>query len=190
MTMKSSQIQRRALLGALLAGASAGAGAALLPATAHAQAGMPEGMERAGGIRIKNETERRVFGDLLCMCGGCTRENLAECTCGYADGYRSDVRALMSEGLSQEQIKAEWVRKYGPGALSVPPNEGANRLIYIAPLVLIVSGAAVVVTLLRRFRARDVAKTAAAGGAPPVAGGRRDEYDEKLDEELKQLDDE
>ncbi|MFT3773819.1 MAG: cytochrome c-type biogenesis protein CcmH [Minicystis sp.] len=152
--------------------------------------GMPEGMERAGGIRIKNDEERRIFTDLLCMCGGCTREALNTCTCGFADKYRSEVRAMMAEGLTAEQIRAEWVRQYGPQALSVPPNQGANRLIYIAPLVAVVGMAAFVVTLLRRFRRRDEEKQAVAGVAPPVAGSKRDEYDDKLDEELKQLDDE
>jgi len=40
----------------------------------------------------------------------------------------------------------------------------------------------------RRLRRRDDQKTQAA--APPVAGAKRDDYDDKLDEELKQLDDE
>ena len=44
------------------------------------------------------------------------------------------------------------------------------------------------VGLLRRFRQKSDQKVA--GKAAPVAGAKRDEYDDKLDEELKQLDDE
>ena len=69
------------------------------------------------------------------------------------------------------------------------PNTGANRLLYIAPLMAIVAGAALVVTLLRRFRQRDQEKTAHAGADAPVTNSKRDDYDDKLDEELKQLDD-
>jgi cytochrome c-type biogenesis protein CcmH/NrfF len=183
---------RRTFLRALLVAPAA----ALVPAVAFAQAKMAEGMAKGSGIRIKSDQERRVFADLLCMCGGCQRESLSECICGQADDYRSEVRAMLAEGLSQEQIKAEWVRRFGPQALSVPPNEGASRLLYIAPLVGIVAMAAFVVTVLKRFRARDVAKAGAAAkaaakaGPGAVAGGGRDEYDDKLDEELKQLDDE
>lgn len=180
---------RRTFLRALLVAPAA----LLVPSLAFAQAKMAEGMAKGSGLRIKNDQERRVFADLLCMCGGCQREALNECICGQADDYRSEVRAMLAEGLTQEQIKAEWVRRFGPQALSVPPNEGASRLLYLAPLAGIVAMAAFVVTVLKRFRARDTAKLAggaAKGGSAAVAGGGRDEYDDKLDEELKQLDDE
>lgn len=178
-------IQRRAFLRALLV-APAAALATAAPAIAQGQA--PEGMAKGSGLKIHDENERRFFGDLLCMCGGCQRESLSECICGSADQYRDEVRAMMAEGLTQEQIKDEWRRRYGPQALAVPPNKGASRLLYVAPLLAIATMAGIVVMVLRRFRARDREKIAAAG--PPVAGKGRDEYDDKLDEELKQLDDE
>ena len=178
---------RRTFLRALLVVPSAALVVAL-GSPALAQGKMGDGMTRGSGLKIQNETERRFFGDLLCMCGGCQRESLSECSCGVADDFRDEVRAMMAQGLTQEQIKDEWRRRYGPQALAVPPNSGANRLVYIAPLLGIVAMAAVFITVLRRFRESDRQKVAAAG--PPVAGKGRDEYDDKLDEELKQLDDE
>jgi len=106
-------ISRRQHLRSLLALAAATAAAAV-PAAAHAQPKMAEGMARGGSVMIQNETERRVFADLLCMCGGCQRESLAVCNCGIADDYRDQVRAMMAEGLSAEQIKAKWRRTRGP----------------------------------------------------------------------------
>jgi cytochrome c-type biogenesis protein CcmH len=146
-----------------------------------------EGMERTGVLDIHNEDERRSFADLQCTCG-CPRESIATCTCSFASGFRSEVRAMIARGLTQEEIKAEWVRRYGPQALTVPPNSGANRLLYVAPLALIAFMGGVAVMLLRRFRHESDEKSGAA--ASPVAGAERDKYDEKLDEELKQLDDE
>lgn len=179
---------RRTFLRALLVAPAV----ALVPAVAVAQSKMGDGMAKGSGINIKTDAERRVFADLLCMCGGCQREALNECICGQADDYRAEVRAMLAEGLTQEEIKAQWVRRFGPQSLSVPPNEGASRLLYLGPLFAIVGGAVFVVMVLKRFRARDQAKVAAAakGPAAAVAGGSRDEYDDKLDEELKQLDDE
>jgi cytochrome c-type biogenesis protein CcmH len=176
-------IHRRTFLRALL---SVPPAALLAPTVALAQQ-LGEGMERGGVLDIHNEEERRVFGDLQCTCG-CPRESIATCTCGFASGFRSEVRAMMARGLTQEEIKAEWVRRHGPEALTVPPNSGANRLLYVAPLAIIAGMAGFAVMLLRRFRARDDQKANAA--APPIAGAKRDEYDDKLDEELKQLDDE
>jgi cytochrome c-type biogenesis protein CcmH/NrfF len=175
-------IQRRTFLRSLLTLAPAALAAA--PAVALAQQ-LGEGMDRSGTLDIRSEEERRVFGDLECTCG-CPRESLATCTCGIAGGFRNDVRAMMARGMSQEEIKAEWVRRYGPQALTVPPNTGANRLLYVVPLVLVAVMGAFAVALLRRFRRQADAQAVAAA---PVAGGPRDEYDDKLDEELEQLDD-
>jgi cytochrome c-type biogenesis protein CcmH/NrfF len=175
--------RRRTFLRALVA-----LPAAALVASSTALAQAPDGMAKGTGLKIHDENERRFFADLLCMCGGCQRESLSECICGSADGYRDEVRGMMAEGLTQEQIKDAWRRRYGPQALAVPPNKGGSQLLYVAPLLLIAGMAGVVVTLLKRFRARDTDQIAAAG--PPVAGKGRDAYDDKLDEELKQLDDE
>ncbi len=177
-------IHRRTFLRALLSVPPAVLLAA--PAVALAQQ-LGEGMERGGVLDIHNEDERRSFGDLQCTCG-CPRESIATCTCGQASGFRAEVRAMMARGLTQEEIKAEWVRRYGPQALTVPPNSGANRVLYVAPLLAIAGMGGIAVMMLRRFRQRDDQKALAA--APPVAGARRDDYDDKLDEELKQLDDE
>jgi cytochrome c-type biogenesis protein CcmH/NrfF len=142
-------------------------------------------MDRSGVLDIRSEEEKRVFADLQCTCG-CPRESIATCTCGVASGFRADVRAMMARGMTQEEIKAEWVRRYGPQALTVPENVGTNRLVYMAPLAAIVGMGAVAVGVLRRFRRQAAQKPAPAAGAPAT---KRDEYDDKLDEELRQLDD-
>jgi cytochrome c-type biogenesis protein CcmH len=176
-------IQRRTFLRGLLA----------LPATALVAVAAPvqaqqlgEAMDRTGTLDIRSEEERRIFGDLQCTCG-CPRESIATCTCGFASGFRGEVRAMMARGLTQEEIKAEWVRRHGPEALTVPPNTGANRLLYVAPLAIIAGMGVFAGLVLRRFRHHADERAAA---APAVAAAKRDDYDDKLDEELKQLDDE
>jgi len=185
--MRSSAISRRVFLRSLVATTAVVTIAA--PAVALAQQ-LGEGMDRGGTLDIRNDQERRVFGDLQCTCG-CPRESIATCTCSYAAGFRNEVRAMMARGMTEEEIKAEWVRQHGPEALTVPTNSGFNRLVYIVPLVLIAGFAAFAIRVLRRLRERGAARAASsASGAPDVAGSKRDEYDDKLDEELKQLDDE
>jgi len=182
--MTSSAVSRRVFLRSLAITAAVATVAA--PGAALAQQ-LGEGMDRTGTLDIRNDDERRVFGDLQCTCG-CPRESIATCTCGFAAGFRSEVRAMMQRGMTEEEIKAEWVRRHGPEALTVPTNSGFNRLVYIAPLVLIAGFAAFAIRVLRRLRERETVRSAA--GAPDVAAAKRDEYDDKLDEELKQLDDE
>lgn len=181
--MTSGYLTRRALLRGLASAAAAASVAA--PAVALAQQ-LGEGMDRAGTLDIRSDDERRVFGDLQCTCG-CPRESIATCTCGFAAGFRTEVRAMMARGLTEEEIQAEWVRRHGPEALTVPTNTGFNRLIYLAPLAIIAGMGTIAVLLLRHLRRRGTENDAA---APAVAAGKRDAYDDKLDEELKQLDDE
>jgi cytochrome c-type biogenesis protein CcmH len=177
-------IRRRTMLRALAALPAS----AFLAAPLVARAQQP--MERTGTLDIHNDEERAVFGDLQCTCG-CPREAISTCTCAYAAQFRGEVRGMLARGMTREEIKAEWVRRNGPQALTVPSNTGANRLVYVVPLVLIAAGGAVAVKVLRGFRRKAEDKAAASGhDGGPVAGGGRDEYDDKLDEELKQLDDE
>ena len=150
---------------------------------------MGKGMDRSGVLDIRNDEEKRVFTALQCTCG-CPRESIATCTCGFAHDFRIEVRAMMAKGMTLEEIKTEWVRQHGPGAMMVPSNEGANRFLYIAPLVMIMGMAAFAVTMLRRFRRGGVnASARAAAIAKPLGGAGPDAYDEKLDDELKKLDD-
>jgi len=146
--------------------------------------------EQSGMVGAQNEIERRLFPLLACVCGGCPHEPLSTCSCGYADGYRNQIREMIAKGMSEEAIKAEWAKRHGTDALTVPPNVGANQLIYIAPLGAIVAMAGVVIIALRRFRRREEAEEKAAPIAAAAPGDKGDEYDSKLDEELKQLDDE
>jgi cytochrome c-type biogenesis protein CcmH/NrfF len=182
--------RRRLVRSLLLAVALCTAGIALrFPAVARAQnmGDMGKEMDRSGVLDIRNDEEKRVFSALQCTCG-CPRESIVTCPCGFAHDFRIEVRAMMAKGMTLEEIKTEWVRQHGPGAMMVPSNEGANRFLYIAPLVMIMGMAAFAVTMLRRFRRGGVkAEARAAAAAGP--SGATDAYDEKLDDELKKLDD-
>lgn len=149
------------------------------------------GGEHTGLIEVKGDLERQAFANLACCCGGCAHEAILTCPCSVADRYRQEVRAMIADGLSLEQIKAEWRTRYGADALTVPPNTGASRLLYVAPLVIIIGAAGLVIFALRHFRRRETQKSllVTAGGAPPPRADD-DEYDKKLDDELKQLDNE
>jgi cytochrome c-type biogenesis protein CcmH len=183
--------RRRIVRSILLAVALCAALVALrFPSVASAQdmGDMGKGMDRSGVLDIRNDEEKRVFAALQCTCG-CPRESIVTCPCGFAHDFRIEVRAMMAKGMSLEEIKAEWVRQHGPGAMMVPANEGANRFLYIAPLLLIVGMAAFAVTMLRRFRRGGVNAEARAAAATTPTGSGADAYDEKLDDELKKLDD-
>jgi cytochrome c-type biogenesis protein CcmH len=151
-------------------------------------------MDRSGTVGIQNETERKLFGSLLCTCG-CPREALDSCTCGFSHQRRDELREALSSGKDIETIKADYAKRFGTAALAVPPNTGSQRWVWIAPLVAIILGAGVVGFVLRRWvKASGPGPGTGAGtgsNAKPTKEPKRaddNKYDDKLDEELKALD--
>lgn len=155
---------------------------ALTPGRAFAQSSSLH----AGSVEMTDPTEHALFGSLLCMCGDCARLPLATCTCSTADATRSELRSKLRAGASVETIRADYVKEYGASALSVPPNSGGLQAIYLVPIGIAIGGLGLVFTVVRRWKKRGDA--AAPPPRKPGGPAERDEYDSKLDEELKKLD--
>jgi cytochrome c-type biogenesis protein CcmH len=151
-----------------------------------------EGMSREGTVGPMSDEERRLFSGLICTCG-CPRESLATCTCDIAAHRREVLREGLSKGTQPEVLKAEYVRTYGPEALALPPNAGAHRLVWLLPLGAVVLGGVLVGRWLRG-RGRNAAavepSSEASPNASPPLTSKPDTYDERLEEELRQLEDE
>jgi cytochrome c-type biogenesis protein CcmF len=160
----------------------------MLAATPAARAQtMPEmSGPNSGTVRILNDAERSVFGKLRCMCGTCARDLLSTCTCETAEEARQSIRAKLAQGEQQDQILAEYSATYGAESLAVPPNTGVFRAIWAVPVAAIGLGAIGVGLLIRRWRGAggDHGSEEPVPGSPSV----RDEYDDRLDDDLKDLD--
>jgi cytochrome c-type biogenesis protein CcmH/NrfF len=136
-----------------------------------------------GVVRIDNEAERAVFSSVRCRCM-CPRLDLATCSCGEAEEARQRIREKMRAGESRDQIVAEYAKDYGSDFLSVPPNTGLLRFIWVVPVLGIALGAVSLARMLRRWRKNDGDGPQAPAGKPPP----KDAYDSRLDDELKDLD--
>jgi cytochrome c-type biogenesis protein CcmH len=148
-----------------------------------------QGMVRSGTVGIQNDTERKLFWSLICTCG-CPRETLGTCTCGWAHDRRAELRSMLNEGMGIEQIQDAYAKRFGSQALAVPPSKGSNRLLYLIPLTFMVGAAALVIVLLRSWSKKGAAAAPQVGPAsgPPQTKPSRDDYDDKLDDELRRLD--
>ncbi len=143
-------------------------------------------MNRHGVVGIETPAEHTLFFSLLCACG-CPRETLGTCTCDFAHERRSELRALLAEGKNLEQIQAVFVSRFGTKVLAVPPNEGLNILLWAAPLALVTAGIAGVMFLIRRLRRQAPTLSSAEASAPATP---RDELDDRIDQEVRALEDE
>jgi len=158
---------------------------AIAPTVAFGQANSSSSLH-AGSVEINDPTEHSLFSNLLCQCGDCPRLPLSTCTCSVADATRSEIRSKLRAGATPATIMADYVKEHGAAALSVPPNKGAMKAIWIAPIAAGVGGLGLLFFVVRRWRKRG---EALAYPLPkPSTTGAVDEYDAKLDEELKRLD--
>jgi cytochrome c-type biogenesis protein CcmF len=160
---------------------------ALWPVPALAQ-GEGASSLHSGSVEMRNETERALFGALRCMCGTCPRDLLSTCACSTAQEAREELRAKLARGESPDQIILAYQKAFGIEALSIPPNSGAMRAIYAVPIVAFVGGAVGLGFTFARWRSRPERPT----GPPTPRGAAKDEgddYDARLDDELKNLDD-
>ncbi len=175
----SAAVAASTMLGILLA---------IMPHPAFAQ--QTSSSLHSGTVRIENEKERELFGQVRCMCGTCARDLLTTCACSTAEDARNAIRAKLRAGETRDQILLAYQKEYGSESMAIPPNTGAMRAIYAVPLAAILGGGVGLGVLLHRWRAKS--KTApvdaGTGNARPRGATGRDEYDARLDEELKDLD--
>ncbi|MFO0661889.1 MAG: cytochrome c-type biogenesis protein CcmH, partial [Polyangiaceae bacterium] len=157
----------------------------VIVAAAPARAFAQSSSLHAGTVEMHSSLEREVFSMLLCQCGACARLPLSNCVCSTADEERAAVREQLAAGVDKAQIYTNYVAKYGSKALSVPPNTGGLRAIFIVPLLVIASGGVGAFFVLRRWK-QGGEPVALASGVTPESPD--EEYDRRLDDELRRMD--
>ena len=73
-------------------------------------------------------------------CPVCENIPLDVCPTQACEEWRELIRLKLSEGWSDDQIKAFFVDQYGDRVLASPPASGFNWLIYIIPPLAIIAG--------------------------------------------------
>jgi cytochrome c-type biogenesis protein CcmH/NrfF len=94
----------------------------------------------------------------------------------------AELGKLVDEGMTDEQIVAHFVDKYGTPVLAAPPASGFNLAAWIMPFAALAIGALLAVYFLRQFRAR---WAGTAGTTPSETDLAK--YHDKVEEELKKF---
>ncbi len=104
-----------------------------------------------------------IGANLMCQCG-CTMV-LSTCDCGTADQMRGEIRSMVDQGKTKDDIMSYYVGKYGEKVLAAPVAQGFNLSAYITPFAVILLGAGVIVLIARQW----VIRTRAAPAQPALA---------------------
>lgn len=132
----------------------------------------------------------RITGEMMCLCGcNQTVKNCPHTDCGFAIPAKKEIRALLEQGKTYDEVVAIFVKREGEVVLSSPKKEGFNLLGYIMPfLALAVAGSGVAIAA-KKWAARGERAHAEPGAAPPQAGGEAESgLSEKLKKELEEFD--
>lgn len=96
-------------------------------------------------------TERRLISiseEMRCLV--CQNESLAGSRSDLANDLRREIRILINEGKSDDQIRSFMVERYGDFVLYRPPVKPVTWLLWIGPFVILIIGIAGLLMYLRR----------------------------------------
>jgi cytochrome c-type biogenesis protein CcmH len=91
-----------------------------------------------------------LTAELRCLV--CQNQNLADSDAPLAHDLRKELHGMLVSGASDEDIKQFMVARYGDFVLYRPPLKGNTLVLWLAPLGLLVGGAAMVAVFVRRQR--------------------------------------
>ena len=104
-------------------------------------------------------TEQRLISiseEMRCLV--CQNESLAGSRSDLANDLRREIRTLIKEGKSDEQIRSFMVERYGDFVLYRPPVKPITWLLWIGPFVILLIGIGFLFSYLRRRNASVTAK--------------------------------
>ena len=137
---------------ALICGACIGLATAMVPLHLDAQ---------------KTDRGKSLGTKLMCMCG--CGQILTQCNhinCPSSGPMLKELDAHVIKGESDDLIIQDFVQEYGEKVLSEPPARGFNSIAWYIPGVAFAIGLGIVITLIRLWRQRDVARLATAANMP------------------------
>ncbi len=115
-------------------------------------------------------------------CPVCSGESVADSNAQVSVQMRGIIRQKLEAGENSDQIKAYFVERYGASILLSPEAKGFTLGVWVAPIVALVVGLAIVLTVLRSWLRRAAPVSAAPAPAPAVALPA--DEDERLEQEL------
>ncbi|MDK9723998.1 MAG: cytochrome c-type biogenesis protein CcmH [Sterolibacteriaceae bacterium MAG5] len=97
-----------------------------------------------------------ISEELRCLV--CQNESLAGSRADLAQDLRREVRKLIKDGKTDQEVRDFLVSRYGDFVLYRPPVKPTTWLLWVGPFVLMAAGIAVLIVYLRR-RSREVKDT-------------------------------
>ena len=83
-------------------------------------------------------------------CLKCQNQNIRDSNAFLASDLRREIRRMLGEGMSDDEIFDFLVTRYGEFALYRPRMQGKTLVLWLAPLLVLVAGGGTLFVILRR----------------------------------------
>lgn len=118
-------------------------------------------------------------------CPVCQNTPLDVCPTDACRDWREQIRGMLAEGKTEDEILQYFVDQFGDRVLAAPPlTTKFNWLIYILPPAIILAGAIILFRSLKEWTTPKVV-AAGSGEVGAEASYPKDDYVARLEEELK-----
>jgi len=132
---------------------------------------------------------KQVEGSIMCICPDDCGKVLINCTCSDSDRYRRQIRAMIDQGLTAEQIIDRFVAEKGKIVLAAPTTKGFDLTAWVLPFVALGISIPIVAVVIRRLGSRGSLETSERSGAGAQPDAPVDQaLAAKLERELDNLD--
>lgn len=106
-------------------------------------------------------------------CATCQGLSIADSPAAMARSQMAMVRELISEGKSDDEVRAYFVARYGEWVLLAPPAEGVAWLAWVLPVAFVLGGLGIVIRLATKKGSRPAPS---ASPPPRTTDEDEDEY--------------
>ena len=139
----------------------------------------PQEQVSAADPSLKSKLDQ-LMTSVYCYCG-CVRETIKHCVCGVAQGIETDFRNRLIGGGTVEQIRTDYLARWGTQFSALMPAKGFNIVAYAMPAVIILLIGVIVLLVLRSKRRASLA-TASVSTEPERSASTHQH--EQIEEEL------
>lgn len=112
------------------------------------QPGMAQEARPLADDPVAEKRLQAISAELRCLV--CQNETIAGSNADLAKDLRREIRTMIQAGQSDQQILDFMVTRYGDFVLYRPPLKGSTALLWVGPLLFLVTGIAALQLYLRR----------------------------------------
>lgn len=118
-------------------------------------------------------------------CPTCQSLNLEDCRTQTCDQWRDQIKDLLAEGYSEQEVLDWFIARFGVEVLQEPPREGHGLLAWLLPIVGLLAGVGWLAFVLNRWSKAAPPEPVPIESGAPTDFGVDDETLRKIEEDLK-----